>query len=216
VGLTFSADIFEPETSSSQDAMMTGLVDDVFNEVVPRAVKTGRARIFFPGFVDIDEAVPGLQGTFDYLGINYYTRRYVRFDLSQDTLSRQYFMPGRAASDLGYEVYPEGLYRMLKREARWGWPIIIMENGIADETGERRADYLRSHLYAVTRAMQEGVDVRGYFHWSLTDNFEWSSGYYGRLGLFRVVVTDPDLVRQPTSAVKEFRRIAEEAGLAPH
>jgi len=215
IGLTSTADIFEPATSSAQDAMLTQLVDDVFNEVVPRAVKTGRAKVYFPGLVDIDEEVPGIQGTFDYLGLNYYTRRMVRFDLSQDTFADEYFLPNRPASDLGYEVYPQGLYRMLKREARWGWPIFIMENGIADATGNQRPGYLRSHLYAMEQAMKDGVDVRGYLHWSLDDNFEWASGYSGRLGLFRVDVNDPDLVRTPTPAVATFRQIALEAGLAP-
>jgi beta-glucosidase len=215
VGMAVNMNVFEPATGSPEDAMMAGFFDDIFNEMVPRAVATGRARVSLPGVVDLDEAVPGLQGTFDYLGINYYQRFLVRFDLSQDTLASQYPPPNRPRSDLGYEVYPEGLLRTLTREARWGWPLYVLESGVADATGALRPGYLRSHLYATVRALRQGVDVRGYFFWSLMDNFEWVDGYAPRLGLFRVDPGDPGLVRRPTPAVATFQQIAREAGHPP-
>jgi len=109
-------------------------------------------------------------------------------------------------SDAGVEVYPEGLLRLLRRVwQRYELPIYITENGVADEQDSLRPDYLRSHLYAVSRAIDEGIPVHGYFHWSLLDNFEWSEGFDYRFGLYRV---DFDtLQRSPGPSVDEFRRL---------
>lgn len=215
IGVALNVNIFEPTSTNPLDVAMAGLVDDAYNEMIPRAVTTGRIVLGFPGSVDINEEVPGLKGSFDYLGINYYSRFYVRFDLSSDSFSRQYYMPGRDQSDIGFENYAEGFYRLLMRMNRWGWPIYVLENGVADKEGTRRPQYLRDHLYALTQANAAGADVRGYFQWSLVDVFEWTFGYGGKLGLFRVDQSDPTLTRQKTPAVDTFRQIAEEGGLVP-
>jgi beta-glucosidase len=89
-----------------------------------------------------------------------------------------------------------------------GLPLYVAENGLADGAGSGRAAYLRAHVYAVERAIAEGADVRGYFHWSLMDNFEWAEGYAARFGLYRVDYNRPDKRRTPTSGVPEFQRIA--------
>ena len=62
----------------------------------------------------------------------------------------------------------------------------MTENGIADNRGDRRAEFIRAHIYALDRARAEGIDVIGYLYWSLIDNFEWSHGYRGRFGLFSI------------------------------
>ncbi len=117
-------------------------------------------------------------------------------------------VPGRPRNDLGWEIYPEGLYRLLHRYARRGWPLLVSENGVADGRDVWRASFLRSHLYAVDRARAEGVDVIGYLYWSLIDNFEWSHGYRGHFGLFAINFADPLLARRPTSAVAVFQEAA--------
>jgi beta-glucosidase len=210
IGVAHHVAIWEPTTTDTLDTTVTGLTDDFFNEMVPRAAKTGHVKLYVPGSVDLDEVVPGLEGSFDYLGINYYSRYDVRFDLSDPSLSKQYFPPGRAKSDLGYEIYPEGLYRALMRMRRWGWPMYILESGVADAAGTQMPQYLRAHLYAMEQAMAHGADVRGYFHWSLVDNFEWADGYFGKMGLFRVDQSDPGLTRQPTEAARTFEGIVLE------
>src|SRR5204862_1732105 len=139
---------------------------------------------------------------------NYYTR-----DLIVGRLDRAHpydvaAAPGRALSYLGWEIYPEGLYRLLLRYAHRGWPLFVTENGIADGRDVERADFLRAHLYAVDRARAEGVDVIGYLHWSLIDNFEWSHGLAGRFGLFTIDFTDPALTRRPTAAAAVFQQAA--------
>jgi len=114
---------------------------------------------------------------------------------------------------MGWEIYPEGLYRVLKRYAARPWPLLVTENGVADAHGDLRPDYLRAHLYAVDRAMSEGVNVLGYLHWSLIDNFEWSHGYDGRFGLFTIdFAHDPSLARHATPAVDTFREAARALG----
>jgi beta-glucosidase len=100
------------------------------------------------------------------------------------------------ATDMGWEIYPQGLTELLvglHREYMLP-PVFITENGIAcadtlqggaiNDAG--RIDYVRQHLEALALAREEGVDVRGYFYWSLLDNYEWDSGYAKRFGLVHV------------------------------
>ena len=175
----------------------------LFQEAITDAMLGGRfPRVLGPQPADVR---PGSH--YDYLGINYYSRSAVsrladgRFD-------------GVPVSDLGWEIYPEGLYLFLKRYASLGAPLVVTENGLDDRTGQRRPYFLRSHLYAVERAVAEGVDVRGYFHWSLMDNFEWAQGYPPRFGLF-YVDREHGLQRLDTPAVETFREAARNLGLVP-
>ncbi len=127
----------------------------------------------------------------DFLGVNFYTRQYI------STRTPPLRAPGHDGfSDMGWEVYPQALTQHLVRLARdyMPPPMWITENGmaVADRLVDGRVDdaprvaYLRAHLAAVARAIELGVDVRGYFYWSLLDNFEWDSGYTKRFGLFHV------------------------------
>jgi beta-glucosidase len=213
IGLAHHVRVFQPATGSTADTVVTGLTDSFFNESVPQALRTGHVSIFVPGEASIERDVPDLKGSADYLGINYYTRDHVRQDTSP-SFSHKYVPSGREQNDLGWEIYPEGLYLFLKRYANMGVPLVVTENGMDDRTGERRPYFLRSHLYAVERAVAEGVPVLGYFHWSLMDNFEWAEGYEPRFGLFRVE-RDEDLTRQATPAVETFREAARNLGLTP-
>ena len=127
----------------------------------------------------------------DFLGINFYTRSLI------STQQPAPPVPGvQGFTDMGWEVVPEALTQHLARLAREYAPppIDITENGMAnvDELidgrvpDEARIAYLRSHLLALARAIELGVDVRGCFYWSLLDNFEWNSGYAKRFGLVHV------------------------------
>jgi len=114
----------------------------------------------------------------DYIGLQYYRRSKVGFPMK--------ITDEGDSSDIGWEVYPKGLYFLLKEMGRYKKPIYITENGIADARDEKRARFIRDHLVWTKKAMDEGVDVRGYFYWSLLDNFEWSSGFWPRFGLVEV------------------------------
>ena len=172
IGIAHHVRVFQPASRSPLDGLVAGFSDHFFNESILEAVQTGRIRLSLPGVVDIDRQVPDLKGSFDYLGLNYYSRDYVRADLKDPALSQQFTPPERPKNDLGWDIYPEGLYLFLKRYAALGLPIYVTENGMADKAGDRRPLFLRQHLRALERAAREGVDVRGYFHWSLLDNFE--------------------------------------------
>ena len=133
--------------------------------------------------------VKELENTTDFIGIQYYQRLAVAFDpFSPSTLfSRRAFAADAQVSDLGHsEIHPEGLYHLLRQTARYGKPIYITENGVADADDRYRPAFLVDHLREVWRVIQDGVPVKGYYHWSLTDNFEWAEGWNLRFGLIEV------------------------------
>ena len=89
-------------------------------------------------------------------------------------------------TDMPYTIYGEGIYRAIETVSALDVPIIITENGVADAEDNRRELYIKRYLYAVSKAIENGFDIRGYFYWSLIDNFEWSFGYDMKFGLFAV------------------------------
>ena len=94
---------------------------------------------------------------------------------------------GLPTSDGGWEVYPEGMLEVLRAMKKYGKPLYVTENGIADEKDALRPSYLIEHLKALDKAMnEEKIDVRGYFLWSLTDNYEWAKGFGQKFGLYSV------------------------------
>ena len=110
-------------------------------------------------------------------------------------------------SDVGWGIHPEGLLRLLRLSwTRYRIPIYVTENGIADAAGSMRSDFIRGHAYAMSQAIAEGISVRGYFHWSLVDNFEWTEGFAPRFGLFRVDYKT--LERRPAGGSEAFRSLA--------
>jgi len=90
---------------------------------------------------------------------------------------------GLTRSDLDWEIYPEGLFRTLIWLRRERLPILVLENGIADRDDDLRPEFIRAHARAMLRALDAGVPLRGYFHWTCFDNFEWAEGYSARFGL---------------------------------
>jgi len=135
----------------------------------------------------------------DFLGVNYYTRNVTRSDANAWPLRAAPVRQSRATyTETGWEVFAQGLTDMLLQvKERYGNPpLYITENGAAffdPPTAERgrvedplRVDYLRQHIRAIHAALQSGVDLRGYFVWSLLDNMEWSLGYAKRFGIVHV------------------------------
>ncbi len=110
--------------------------------------------------------------------------------------------PGAEVSDLGWEVYSEGLERALIDCASFRLPLYVTENGIADAADRFRPRFIRESLHALDRARSRGADVRGYFHWSLLDNFEWNDGFHGKFGLCEVDFRKSDLPRTPRPSAR--------------
>lgn len=124
------------------------------------------------------------KGTHDFLGINYYFN--IRFKDNKLTTQKKDLMEQtHDVSDLGWEIYPEGIFQVLTDLAD-DVPVYITECGIASTNDDRRNRFLISYLQEVARAIRAGVNVRGFFYWSLLDNFEWHLGFEPRFGLVEV------------------------------
>ena len=89
-------------------------------------------------------------------------------------------------TEMNWEIYPKGIYYRLMELKKFNKPIYITENGIADQTDEKRAKFIKDHLYWIHKAIADGADVRGYMYWSLLDNFEWHRGFNPKFGLVKV------------------------------
>jgi beta-glucosidase/6-phospho-beta-glucosidase/beta-galactosidase len=87
-------------------------------------------------------------------------------------------------TDFGWEIDPAGFRRVVEQAATYGKPLYITENGIDDREDDQRPGYLREYLGALAQAIEGGADVRGYFHWSLLDNYEWAEGFHAHFGLY--------------------------------
>jgi beta-glucosidase len=160
----------------------------------------------------------------DFLGINHYSRMIVK-PIPFPIFNFIPVLPKHADAkftSMGWEVYPEGFYDLLK------WvkkeydipPIYITENGesLYDQfvdgkiVDSERIDYLKNYLLSMKRAMSEGVDVKGYFVWSFLDNFEWQEGYEKQFGIVYVDRSSPDLKRIPKESAKWYAKVCEENG----
>ena len=132
---------------------MAGIAGAFYNDSFIDSVAQGRIRVSIPRVIDIDEPFPALAGTFDYLGVNYYTREFVIGHLRGPDHYVPTAPPELPRNDMGWEIYPEGLYRLLMHYRSYGWPLLVTENGIADNGGERaRRFHPRAYLCAGPRA----------------------------------------------------------------
>jgi beta-glucosidase len=197
VGLVHTVDRKRPWRSwSAADRAEAEVQDHIWNEAVFRAVTTGE--IDLPGRTA--ESVPELAGTIDFWGINYYRDSYITAEEPgvPPALDEEY------QSHMRWGFTPEGLYDMLRRAARFGKPVYVTENGISTEDDRERIWHLAQHLVMVHKALREGVPVRGYFHWSLLDNYEWGS-FAERFGL--IYVDRDTLARTPKPSASFYRDI---------
>lgn len=124
----------------------------------------------------------------DFIGLNHYFRDCISFrPFGGGKLGFiDIINPNVEVSDMGWDIFPEGIYHIILQLKKFNIPIYITENGIADSRDEKRAKFIEEHLRWVAKAMREGGDIRGYFYWSLMDNFEWDKGLWPRFGLVEV------------------------------
>ncbi len=183
-----------PATESPEDRAAARREDGEFNRWFLEPLLLGEypADIWEGYGADVPEVHPGdlemIRQPLDFLGVNYYTRGYVSASGQKPA--------GASYTQMGWEVFPQGLTDLLLRLNRDYSvpPMFVTENGAAYPdtlSGEtvhdpERVQYFAVHLEAVRRASVQGVDVRGYFAWSLMDNFEWAYGYSRRFGLVYV------------------------------
>lgn len=178
---------------------------NLFSRAFSDAISTGRLRRPLARPVPVPEAT----GTQDYIALQYYTADMVRFDLSNpgELFGRRSFPAGAEVDQAGfYASYPPGFFDALRWAHRFHLPIYVTENGIGDEEDGLRRRYLLSHLRQLWRAVNFNWDVRGYFHWTLVDNFEWERGWTHRFGLYAL---DPETqVRTPRESARLFAEVA--------
>ncbi len=159
---------------------------DNFNAIFPRALSSGVVSSFMGR-----KRVPEAKGTQDYIGVNYYTRDYAAFDLLQPGMlfGRRFLREGAELSQSGMIANePEGMFEALKWAKSYKIPILVTENGVDDAEDKMRPTYLAEHIHQMWRAVNFNFPIKGYFHWTLVDNFEWERGWTQRFGLWELNV----------------------------
>ena len=185
VGLASNFVIFDPADPDSRlDRQAAGWQDTMFNQVTLSALGRGRMPL-----LTRHPFIRGVKGTFDWIGMNYYYRRRVAFDAGQsNALFSRLVVPETAevpVEGLG-EVYAKGILRLARRLSALRKPIYITENGVHDLSDTRRPRFILTHLYHLWHAIQFNCPVRGYYHHTLVDSFEWDDGYSLRFGLIKL------------------------------
>ena len=185
VGVAKQMAIFEPRRSHSQlDRWWAGRLAWLFNDSWLASVASGRLRQPF-GRGTINH----LAGTFDFVGVNYYSRFFVQFPSRAGVLGPEWEAQAVTGNSHQSTVYPEGLYQVIRRVLHFNKPIYITENGVPDHADTLRPAFLLAHLREVWRAVSFCYPVMGYYHWTLVDNFEWDRGWTQRFGLIEI---DPE------------------------
>jgi beta-glucosidase len=180
---------------SPLDRMMVNLLSAAYNTAFPNALVNGKFR-----FLHHSVRIPEAAGTQDFFGLNYYSVDQVQFRLSpRELFHKRTFPKGAQLSDTGFLANtPTGLYDALLWARRFKMPILITENGVENADDSLRPRYLVEHVHQVWRALNENVPVKGYFYWSLVDNFEWERGWSQRFGLWGLNTETQARIRRPS------------------
>jgi beta-glucosidase len=192
------------------DRWMAGLYASIFNSAFPRAAQKGYIRMLHKS-----QRIPQARGTQDYIGLNYYTQELVAFSpfRPKDLFSHRYFRQEAEKSTTGYLANePGGMFEALKWCLQFKLPIYITENGLEDSDDRLRPRYLAEHLLQVWRGVNFNWPIRGYFHWSLIDNFEWERGWTQRFGLWKLDETTQARIKRPSADF--YAEICKENGLS--
>lgn len=168
------------------DLLISRALDRVFNGAILDALHTGHFRLVIPGLISVERRMVEAAASLDFAGLNYYSRFHVKFKLDPAEPFTMVQRSQDVQTDMPYPIYPEGFHRALVRLGALRAPLYVTENGIADAADDRRATFIQRYLYAMQRAMADGVPVRGYFYWSLMDNFEWAEGWHMKFGLYEM------------------------------
>ncbi|MCC7451103.1 MAG: beta-glucosidase [Anaerolineae bacterium] len=201
VGMVCNYTPTDPVSNKPEDVAAAQRYDGYFNRWYLEPVLKGQYpadmvefyKAILPADITADD-MKAMAAPTDFFALNYYSRAVVGAGDDDSLLQLRHFKPEGEYTEMPWEVYPQGMYNMLMRVHRDYKPanLYITENGAAfadtltpdgKVCDERRQAYIEAHLAAAHRAIQDGVPLRGYFVWSLTDNFEWAQGYSKRFGL---------------------------------
>jgi beta-glucosidase len=211
VGVAINYRGFQPSKPSfPPDKAAAGLQSRLFNDLFPKILSDGVMRLPFGR-----KRIPEAKGTQDYLGINYYTKDLVSFNLSKpkEMFGRRYYEEGADLSDTGFIANkPEGMFEALKWGRQFNVPMIVTENGVEDADDDLRPRYLFQHIHQMWRAVNFNWPVKGYFLWTLVDNFEWERGWTQRFGLWELDVETQARRKRPSADL--YAEICRENGLS--
>ncbi len=194
IGIVLNLEKSEAAGAGAADKAAQNLGDAVFNRWYLDGVFKGRypaelTALLAPWLPEgFERDMEVVSRPLDWLGVNYYTRGLYAADPAAPLFGWRRVAGPLEKNDLGWEIYPEGLTDLLVRVSTeyTKLPIYVTENGMSETDDSRRVAFYDAHLKAVLAARQQGADVRGYFAWSLLDNFEWAEGYASRFGLVHV------------------------------
>jgi beta-galactosidase len=221
VGLIHNIAPIQPYRSGKDEAT-SNFASHVHNTDFLNAITNGWLDENLNGLKDEGETKKYLANRVDWIGVNYYSRTVVKSGLA--ILARLFaglpYMPdivkdygdackpnnfsadNRPTSDFGWEIYPEGLVDALKLVSKYGRPMYVTENGIADSQDKLRPQFITAHLRELQKAINEQrLDIRGYFHWSMIDNYEWADGFKKRFGLYAVDFQTKARMPRPSAGV---------------
>ncbi|GAB4545723.1 MAG: glycoside hydrolase family 1 protein [Anaerolineales bacterium] len=197
---------------SPLDILMRNVRYNGINMGFPSAISTGVMKSPVG-----NQSIPEAKGTQDYFGLNYYSVDTVWFDPLRpaELFSNSGYAKGADLSGANFIAnIPEGIFNSIKwiEQTYPNLPILITENGVEDEQDKMRPRYLAQHIHQVWRAVNFNWQVKGYFHWSLVDNFEWERGWTQRFGLWGLDAETQKRIRRPS--VDLYAEICKENGLS--
>lgn len=216
VGLATNWVEFHPASMSPADRLLANIYDGAFNRGSMEYLLNGNLQ--FP-FSALAPEVPEAMGTADFIGLNVYNRLHVRSALNEEALKTGgLFVPetapqGDHGAELPYgEAYPAAITGAVTEYSRLAVPIYITENGVPDRIDRIRPWVLVQSLARVQERIDAGYDIRGYFHWSLVDNFEWAEGWGLRFGLYDLDIRNGERRARPSAAI--YAEIIRNNGLS--
>jgi len=194
------------------DLLMRKIRYDGVNLGFPSGISTGvmKSPIY-------NQRIPEAKGTQDFLGINYYSADTVSFHIGRpkELFTYAEYPKDADVSDHGFAAnIPTGIFDTIQWAVRRypGLPLIITENGVEDAGDHLRPRYIAQHIHQVWRAVNFNLPVKGYFHWSLVDNFEWERGWTQRFGLWGLDVETQKRIKRPSADL--YAEICKENGLS--
>ena len=222
VGIVLNKTDVIPHTNKEEDTFAAKIYDEIHNTWFDEAIFKGKypinllniLRPYMPKNYSNDLKI--ISKKIDWVGINYYTRTIVKKDNNEKYFGFKALKGNLPKTDMGWEIYPEGLteviMKLIKNYSK-KTPIYITENGMAHmETFENgkvddieRISFYEKHLKEIKKLLNKGFPLRGFFAWSLLDNFEWAYGYSKRFGL--IYVDFESLKRTPKSSWFEFKKV---------
>jgi len=186
VGIAKHFIVFKEGRDFFLDKKLSKRINYFFNTMILEAFRSNLLTIYFPLLLNYTSIIE-LNNKIDFWGVNYYYRLHTKIIINYKVPFRLYAK--KPMTDMGWEVYPKGLKKILKLVANYGKDIIITENGIATNDEKLRIKFIKKHLKIVTK-YRKGKNILGYFYWSFIDNYEWLEGKSKRFGLVHVNYTN--------------------------